>query len=158
MSGRVRRSSQTRSQALKRLFTLQEFSIANYASQAYLHADDGEREHLAVIVEIAKDQRARAAEIGSLLSARRAFLQRSGFPMHLTGLNYLSASFVARRILTEQPDLIAAIHECIDRLQGDHEGQVLARRALASEQENLWQLKRVLGEAPEDAAALQMAA
>jgi hypothetical protein len=158
MSGRVRHNSQTRNQALKRLFTLQEFSIANYASQAHLHAGDGEQEHLAAIVEIAKDQTARAAEIGSLLSARREFLQRSGFPMHFTGLNYLSASFVARRILTEQPDLIAAIRGCVDKLHGDHDGQALARRTLASEEENLRQLNRVFGEAPEDAATLQLAA
>jgi hypothetical protein len=158
MSGRIRHSSQTRNQALKRLFTLQEFSIANYATQAHLHAGDGEREYLVVILEIAKDQKARAAEIGSLLSARREVLQRSGFPMDLTGLNYLSASFVAHRILTEQPDLIAAIRGCVDKLHGDHEGEVLARRTLASEQENLRKMKRVLGEASDDAAALQMAA
>ena len=158
MSGRIRQSSLTRNQTLKRLFTLQEFTIANYASQAHLHAGDGEREHLAVIVEMAKDQTARAAEIGSLLLARREFLQRSGFPMQLTGLNYLSTSFVARRILTEQPALIAAIRGCLDMLHGDHEGQVLARRTLASEEENLWQLKRLLGEADEDVATLQMAA
>jgi hypothetical protein len=158
MSGRIRRSSQTRNQALKRLFTLQEYSIANYAAHAHLHAGDGEREHLSVILEIAKDQKARAAEIGSLLLARRAILQRSGFPMHFTGLNYLSASFVARRILTEQADLIAAIRGCVDKLHGDHEGEVLARRTLGSEQENLRKMKRVLGEAPDDAAVLQMAA
>ena len=157
MSGRIRHNSQTRN-PLKRLFTLQEYSIANYASQAHLHAGDSEREHLAVIVEIAKDQTARAAEIGSLLLARREFVQRSGFPMHLTGLNYLSASFVARRILTEQPALIAAIRECVDKLHGDHEGEVLARRTLASEEENLWRLKRILGETSEGAATLQMAA
>jgi hypothetical protein len=157
MSGRIRRSSQTRNRALKRLFALQEFSMANYAAQAQLHAT-GEREPLAVILEIAKDQKARAAEIGSLLLARRAILQRWGFPMHFTGLNYLSASFVARRILTEQADLIAAIRRCVDKLHGDHEGEVLARRTLASEQENLWKMKRVLGEAPDDAAVLQMAA
>jgi len=158
MSGRVRHSSKTRNQALKRLFALQEFSIATYASQAHLHAGDSEREHLAVIVEIAKDQTARAAEIGSLFSARREFLQRSGFPMYLTGLNYLSASFVARRILTEQPDLIAAIRGCVEKLYGDHEGQVLARRTLASEEENLRKLKRVFGDASENTATLQMAA
>ena len=158
MSGRIRQSSLTRNQTLKRLFTLQEFTIANYASQAHLHAGDGEREHLAVIVEMAKDQTARAAEIGSLLLARREFLQRSGFPMHLTGLNYLSASYVARRILTEQPDLIAAIRGCLEMLHGDHEGQVLARRTLASEEETLWRLKRIIGETSEGAATLQMAA
>jgi hypothetical protein len=158
MSGRVRHSSKTRNQALNRLFALQEFSIANYAAQAHLHANGGEREPLAVILEIAKEQKARAAEIGSLLLARRAILQRSGFPMHFTGLNYLSASFVARRILTEQPDLIAAIRGCVEKLHGDHDGEVLARGALASEQENLWQLKLVLGEAKDEAAALQLAA
>jgi hypothetical protein len=158
MSGRILRSSQTRNQALKRLFTLQEYSIANYAAHAHLHAGDGEREHLSVILEIAKDQKARAAEIGSLLLARRAILQRSGFPMHFTGLNYLSASFAARRILTEQPDLIAAIRGCLDKLHGDHDGEVLARGTLASEEENLRKLELVLGDASEDAATLQMAA
>jgi hypothetical protein len=158
MSGRVRHSSKSRNQALTRLFALQEFSIANYASQAHLHAGDIEREHFAVIVQISKEQTARAAEIGSLLLARRAILQRSGFPMHFTGLNYLSASFVARRILTEQTELIAAIRGCVAKLHGDHEGQVLARRTLASEQENLWKMKRVLGEAPENAVTLQTAA
>jgi hypothetical protein len=153
MSSRVRQSSKSRNQALNRLFALQEFSIAKYAAQAHLHAGDGEQEHLAVIVEIAKDQTERAAEIGGLLFARRAILQRSGFPMHFTGLNYLSASFVARRILTEQPALIAAIRGCLDMLQGDHDGQVLARQTLAREEANLWRLKRIFGE-----ATLRMAA
>jgi hypothetical protein len=151
-------SSSSRNQALKQLFALQEFSFANYASQAQLYAGGGGREYLAAIVEIAKNQASRAAEIGNLLSTRRVFLQRKGFPMCFTGLNYLSAAHVTRRMLAKQPELIAAIRECVGELHGDPDGQVLARRALAGEEENLRHLKRVLGETFDPAANTRIAA
>jgi hypothetical protein len=151
-------SSSSRNQALKRLFALQEFSLANYASQAQLYAGGGEREYLATIVEIAKHQASRAAEIGNLLSTRRVFLQSKGFPMCFTGLNYLSAAHVASRMLVKQPELIAAIRECIEKLHGDHEGQSLARCSLAGEEKNLRQLKRVLGETFDASANTKVAA
>jgi hypothetical protein len=154
---RLHRSS-SRSQALKRLFALQEFSLANYASQAQLYAGGGEREHLATIVEIAKHQASRAAVIGNLLSTRRVFLQRKGFPKCFTGLNYLSAAHVARRMLAEQPELIAAIRECVENLDGDREGRALARQILAGEEETLRHLKRVLGAATDAAANTRIAA
>jgi hypothetical protein len=158
MARRLRHSSISRHRALKRLFTIQEFSLANYASQAQLYARDGEREGLATITAIARGQAARAAEIGNLLSARRVFLQREGFPMSFTGLNYLGAAHVARKMLVKQPELIAAIRACVEVLQGDHEGQSLARRTLADEEENLRKLKRVVGEASDDSASMKLAA
>ena len=151
-------SSSSRNQTLKRLFALQEFSLANYASQAQLYAGGGEREHLATIVEIAKDQASRAAEIGNLLSTRRVFLQRKGFPMCFTGLNYLSAAHVARRMLAKQPELIAAIRECVEKLHGDHEGEPISRRILAGEEKNLRHLRRVLGETFDASANMKVAA
>jgi hypothetical protein len=157
MAHRLRHSSASRQRALKRLFTIQEFSLANYASQAQLYARDGERESLATITAIARRQTARAAEIGNLLSARRVFLQREGFPMSFTGLNYLGAAHVARKMLVKQPELIAAIRECVEELHGDDEGRSLARRTLADEEENLRELKRVLGEM-DDSATMQLAA
>lgn len=146
MPHRVRLSSAYHNQALKRLFTFQEFSLANYASRARLYAGDGEQESLATIMDIAKRQTALATEIGNLLSTRRAFLQREGFPMCFTGLNYLGAAYVARRILVKQPEVIAAIRECVNEQSGDPEGQVLGHRALASEEQNLRQLNRLFGE------------
>jgi hypothetical protein len=123
-----------------------------------LYAGGGEREYLATIVEIAKHQASRAAEIGNLLSTRRVFLQSKGFPMCFTGLNYLSAAHVASRMLVKQPELIAAIRECIEKLHGDHEGQSLARCSLAGEEKNLRQLKRVLGETFDASANTKVAA
>jgi hypothetical protein len=158
MSHHVRHSSASRDQALKRLFTFQESSLANYASQAQLYAGDAERECLATIMKIAKHQTVRAAEIGNLLSTRRVFLQREGFPMCLTGLNYLGAAYVARRMLVEQPELIAAIRECVGELHGDPDGQGLARRALAGEEKNLRHLKCVLGGTSDPAANMRIAA
>lgn len=158
MSHRIGQRSVSRDQALQRLFTLQELSLANYASQAQLHAGDSERGCLAAIVEIAKDQTARAAEIGSLLSNRRVFLQRDAFPMRLTRFNYLGAAYVARRMLVEQPDLIAAIRDCAKELYGDPAGQVLAHRALAGEEKNLQHLKRILGGTSDAIANMRIAA
>jgi hypothetical protein len=158
MAHRIGQSSASREQALQRLFTFQEFSLAKYASQAQLYAGDGERECLAAIMEIAQNQTARAAEIGSLLSTRRVYLQREGFPMYLTGLNYLGAAYVARRMLAEQPVLIAAIRECVGALHGDPDGQVLARRTLAGEEKSLRDLKRVLGGTSDAAANMRIAA
>jgi hypothetical protein len=151
-------SSSSRNQALSQLFVLQEFSLANYASQAQLYAGGGEREYLGTIVEIAKHQASSAAEIGNLLSTRRVFWLRKGFPMCFTGLNYLSAAHVVRRMLVKQPELIAAIRECVEKLHGDHEGQPLARRILADEEKNLRQLKRVLGETFDASANMKVAA
>ena len=158
MSHRIEKRSASRDQALRRLFTLQALSTANYASQAQLYAGDGEQECLATIVEISKEQTARAAEIGRLLSNRRVFLQREGFPMNLTRLNYLGAAYVARRMLVEQPELIAAIRNCSEELYGDSAGQVLAHRALASEEKNLQHLKRVLGGTSDAIANMRIAA
>jgi len=147
-----------RHQALERLFTLQKLSLANYAAQAQLYAGDGERECLAAIVKIAEDQTARAAEIGSLLSNRRVFLQREGFPMRLARLNYLGAAYVARRMLIEQPELIGAIRDCGEELIGDPAGQVLAHQTLAGEEKNLQHLKRVLGGTSDGIANMRIAA
>jgi hypothetical protein len=151
MPHHIRTSSSPPDQSLKRLFTFQEFSIANYASQAQLYAGDREHAFLVTIMEIATRQTALATEIGNLLSTRRVFLQREGFPMSLTGLNYLGAAYVARRILVKQPELIAALSKCVSELSGDPEGQVLGRKALASEEENLRQLNRVFGETTDPA-------
>jgi hypothetical protein len=116
-----------------------------------LYAGDGEQEFLVTIMEIAKRQTALATEIGNLISIRRVSLQREGFPMSLTGLNYLGAAYVARGILVKQPELIAALRECVSELSGDPAGQVLGRKVLASEEENLRQLIRVVGETTDPA-------
>lgn len=158
MPYRVRHSSTTRNRALKRLFAIQEFSLANYASQARLYAGDSERKCLAKIVEIANRQTAHAAEIGKLLSARRVFLQREAFPMYLTRLNYLSAAYVTREMLEKQPELLKVIRECLEHLHGDQEGQAVAHRILASEEENLRHLNRIFGKTSDPAVNWRTAA
>jgi hypothetical protein len=158
MAYRIQHNSTLRERALQQLYALQEFSLANYAAQSRLYVGDGERPFLVAIRDIAQQQAARAIEIGSLLANRRVFLQRQGFPLRFTGLNDLSAAYVARQILGGQPELIAAIGQCVDKLHGDHEGQMLARRILADEEENLRCLKRVLGEKTDAATNLRIAA
>ena len=135
MSFLVRYRSASRNQALKRPFTLQEFSLANCTSQAQLYAGGDDEKCLSTFVEIAKHQASRAAEIGNLLPTRCVFLQRKGSPRFFNGLKYPSAAHVARRMLAERPELIAAIRECVEKLHGDHEGQPFARCILAGEGE-----------------------
>ena len=158
MSGRIRHSSLTRNQALKRLFTLQEFSIANYASQAHLHAGDGEREQLAVIVEIAKRPNSTCC---------RDWQPPFGSTRILAALGIPDASHrpeLPECVLCRAPDTHRAART--DRSDPRMPGHATWRprgtnpcaRTLASEEENLWRLKRVLGEASEGAATLQMAA
>jgi hypothetical protein len=93
-----------------------------------------------------------------LLAGRRAFVQCGGFPIGFTSLNDLGVTFVARKMMAEQPMLIAAIRQCLRGLSGDREVHVLGWQTLASEVENLRKLERAFGVPPKAAATWPIAA
>lgn len=138
--------------ALQRLVALQEYSLARYAAQAQLYGRNEAYESLAEIMDIAKEQSLRASRIGSLLASRREPVEHRGFPLCFTGLNYVSADYVARLLLTRQPQLIAEVNACIASLLGDAEARQVAREVLAGETANLATL-RSIASVPEVAAS-----
>lgn len=131
--------------ALQRLFELQEYSLARYAAQAELYGRDEAYPYLAAIIDIADDQSLRASAIGSLLTHRRVPVEHRGFPFSFTGLNYVSAEYVARLLLASQPELIAEIRTCMAPLEHDPEARGLANDVLAGETANWKTLRRVVG-------------
>jgi hypothetical protein len=148
----------TVNEALNRLRSLQEYSLANYAAQASLYARVDRSKYLAAIEEIAKGRHMRATDIGRLLVDRRIHPERGGFLGNFTALNDLCAKYVAGRILEEQPALIDAIVECTRHLEGDPKAKALALRTLIAEQDNLRQLRRLLDETTREEANLRLAA
>jgi hypothetical protein len=137
----------TQHAALQRLYLLQEFSLARYAAGASLYGRDGTKKPLNLIIDIAAGQEERAERIGALLAERRRRIPTAVFPSGFTSLNYVSADFVARKLLTKQPELLAAIGKCIAALSDDAEGQLLAKRTLDAERRNLQKLQIVAGTA-----------
>ena len=153
MTSNIRQGSLLGERTLQRLYAMQEFSLARYGDQTNLYVG-GRHACLAVLRDIAQQQAALAAEIGELLANRRVFLQSHGFPLCFSRLNDLCVAYVAWQVLVEQPDLIAAISECMETLQGDEEAYALARRTHHAEVENLRRLKQVLGVRFEGDAAI----
>jgi hypothetical protein len=146
MPRRVINNLSNANQALNYLLELQEFSLANYAAQAGLYANGDRANCLAMIRDIARDQQMRATDVGQLLVNRRAHSNRAGFSVSLTGLNDLCASYVAGRLLREQPALIEAIVETARHLEDDPEAKAIAERILTAERHNLQQLRRLLND------------
>jgi hypothetical protein len=141
------RAIDTQHTALKRLYSLQEISLARYAAAAGLYGRDDAKKSLNLIIDIADGQEERASRIGELLAERRQRVPNEVFPMALTSLNYVAAEFVARKLLAKQPELLMAISKCIAALSDDAEGQLLAKRTLDAEWKNLQELQNVAGAA-----------
>lgn len=144
--------------ALQRLFALQEYSFARYAAQAELYRGNDAKESFAAISDIAADQAIRASKIGKLLASRRQPVEHRGFPLCLTGLNYLAADYVARLLLARQPELIAEVSACVAAISGDPEGRQVAREVLAGETSNLNTLRAIAGDTNVEANELAVAA
>lgn len=145
MSDSSRSSTAPRAPILQRLFALQEFSLASYAAQAELYRLDDAEECFTTIRDIAAGQAERASRIAKLLAKRRVPLARRGFRLTYTGLNYLSADHAVRRLLDQQPALIAEVRSCVAASTEDPEVNALAYEVMRSEQANLGKLRRVAG-------------
>lgn len=158
MRSQLKSSSIRSTRALQRLFALQEYSLARYAAQAQLYGGNDAHKSLAAINDIAKDQSIRASSIGKLIASRREPVEHHGFPLRFTGLNYVSADYVARLLLTRQPQLIAEVNACIAALIGDAEGRRLAREVLAGETANLTTLRSIASDNEMEASELAVAA
>lgn len=133
--------------ALQHLYSLQEFSLARYAAGASLYGRDDAKKPLNLIIDIAAGQEERASRIGELLAERRQRVPSEVFPSDFTSLNYVGADFVARKLLAKQPGLLTAISKCIAALSDDAGGQLLAKRTLDAERNNLQKLQIVAGSA-----------
>jgi hypothetical protein len=158
MRSQLKSASIRSTRALQRLFALQEYSLARYAAQAQLYGGDGAHESRAAINDIAKDQSIHASSIGNLLASRREPMEHHSFPLCFTGLNYVSADYVARLLLTRQPQLIAEVNSCMAALSGDAEGRRLAREVLAGETANLNTLRSIASDTEIEASELAVAA
>ena len=158
MRSHLQASSIVSTPGLQRLFTLQEYSLARYAAQADLYGQNEAYDSLAAIKNIATEQSIRAARIGNLLASRREPAEHRGFPLCFTGLNYVSADYVARLLFTRQPQLIAEVNACLASLMGDTEAQHVARAVLAAETGNLNTLRRIASNTDIEAIDLAVAA
>jgi hypothetical protein len=119
-------------------------SLVQFATEVSPWASDADAALIAEVKDLAARQQEDVGRLVTLLNNREEAIDFGHYPHAFTSLHFVAVSFLSRRLLAEQRELVRRLESAVDELADDPEAQQLVQGIAASQREGLVRLLSVI--------------